>query len=87
MENLFNDVAVILADVAECEVSEITLETNLPEDLGINSLMGLEIMVMLERKFKIKLKEEDLVKMTTPDEIIALLEIQLELKEELLKNA
>jgi len=81
MENLFDTVAEILADVAECEVSEITLETNLPEDLGINSLMGLEIMVMLERKFKVKLKEEDLVKMTTPAQIIELLETQLELKD------
>jgi acyl carrier protein len=73
MEILFEDVAEILADVAECDVTEIEPDSDLADDLGISSLMGLEILVMLERKYGLKLGEEVLFKMTTPQKIIDLL--------------
>ena len=80
MEVLLNDVAEILAEVAECDVEDVELDTNLSDDLGISSLMGLEVLVMLERKYAIKLEDENLLKMTTPRKIIEILQENLELE-------
>ncbi len=79
-DSVYNEVAIMLAEVAECPVSEVTLDCDLPNDLGINSLMGLELLVMIERKYKAKLKEEDLVKMTTPRIMVEMLLPHLELQ-------
>ena len=68
-DSVFNEIIEILADVAECDVQDIKPDTNLPDELGINSLMGLEILVSLERKFKVKISESQLVSMTTPKAI------------------
>lgn len=73
MEKLFQELAEIIAPIAECEVDEVQPDTNLPNDLEIDSLRGLEIMVMVERKYKVKLSEEDLPKMTTPRVIAEML--------------
>ena len=74
MGNTFEGVAEILADISELEVSEIKLESSLQNDLGIGSLMGLEIMVMIEKKFKIELEEKDLPMMLTPKDIIRIID-------------
>ena len=81
MEVLLNEVAIILAEVAECEIEDIELDTNLSDELGISSLMGLEILVMLERKYQIKLDEEVLLAMTTPRKIMDILEENLAMEE------
>jgi acyl carrier protein len=73
MKVLLNDVATILAEVAECDIEEVQLDTNLSDELGISSLMGLEVLVMLERKYNLKLDEEVLLKMTTPRNIMDIL--------------
>ena len=70
---IFSEVAEMLSEVAECPVSDVKIDSDLPNELGINSLMGLEILVMIERKYKVKLKEEDLVKMTTPRIMVEML--------------
>ncbi|MFD2786731.1 acyl carrier protein [Hymenobacter rubripertinctus] len=68
---VYQEIVAILADVAECEVEDIKPDTNLPEELGLNSLMGLEVLVSLERKFKIKISESELARMTTAQDIYA----------------
>ncbi len=78
MEVLLNDVAEILAEVAECDVEDVQLDTNLSDELGVSSLMGLEVLVMLERKYSVKLDEEYLLKMTTPRKIMDILTENIE---------
>ncbi len=80
MEILFENVAEILAEVAECHIGDVKPDTNLADELGVSSLMGLEILVMLERKYEVKLEEEVLFKMTTPRNVMDILKEELEKK-------
>jgi acyl carrier protein len=80
MEILFENVAEILTQVSECDINNIQLDTNLADDIGVSSLMGLEILVMLERKYELKLEEEILFKMTTPRNIMDILQEEMKKK-------
>lgn len=73
-QNLFREIAEVLAEVAECDVNEVKMDSNLLNDLGVTSLMGLEILVELEKKYGITLEEDALPLMTTPGNIILVLE-------------
>ncbi|RMZ59978.1 acyl carrier protein [Chryseobacterium nematophagum] len=76
-ENLYEKVYEILADIAECDAKHLNPDTDLLNEVGVTSLMGLEILVELERSFAISLDEEVLVKMTTPKDIVGILEQEL----------
>lgn len=63
----------MVADVAECPMEIITPDSSLPNELGVDSLMGLEILVRVEREFGIKLGEEQILQMDTPAHIVSLI--------------
>jgi len=79
MENLLKELAEIIAPIAECEIADVQPDVDLPNDLDVDSLRGLEIMVMIQRKYKVKLSEERLPEMTTPRSIAKMITEQLEL--------
>lgn len=66
-------IAAIVAKIAEKDESLIQADTDLRDGLGIDSMMGLEIMFGVEKEFKVHLKEEDLPKMRTINGIIGLI--------------
>jgi len=68
-EAILEEVIKMVAEVIECEPSEIAATSSLPDELGIDSLMGLEVLVMVERFFGVKLGEDQLHLMTTPENI------------------
>ncbi|WP_369390544.1 acyl carrier protein [Streptomyces sp. CG1] len=49
----------LVADALDVEVDEVTDDAHYIEDLGVDSLMGLEILVQLEKKFGVKISEEE----------------------------
>ena len=69
MENTAELVHQIVADVIEVEASELGFEDNLPEEHDVDSLLGLEILVALEKQFKVKIPESMLQEMTTVNQI------------------
>jgi acyl carrier protein len=54
-----------VADVLDVPVEELTDEAHFAEDLGVDSLMALEVMVVLERRYRVKLDESRLKEVTT----------------------
>lgn len=62
----------IIAKIIEVEPERIGMETHLVEELGADSMMALEIMAALEKKYRITIPEEDLPKMTNLKQIIGL---------------
>lgn len=54
----------IIADVGEIDIKDITPEAQFVKDLGMDSIRTLELLVAMEQKFKIKIREEDMVKIT-----------------------
>jgi acyl carrier protein len=49
-----------VADILDVPVESVTDEAQFIADLGVDSLMALEIMVALEKKYRIKIGEADL---------------------------
>ena len=70
--NLNQDVKKLIADIIEMEPSQIDPAANLVEDLGMDSMMALEILAAIEKKYKIKLPEEELPKITTVNRAVEL---------------
>ena len=73
-DNLEKEITSIISDVAEVETNEVKIDSNLVKDLGINSIKAIEIIVALEKKYKISIRDEDVPKITTPGQIISLTE-------------
>lgn len=69
------DIRNLIARIIESDPSKIGLETNLVDELGADSMMALEIMFALEKKYDVDISESDLPKMTTLKEIIELTKV------------
>jgi acyl carrier protein len=62
---LENELRSLIAEIIEIEPEKITSEANFVEDLGIDSMMALEILASTEKKYKVRIPEENLPKMTS----------------------
>ena len=56
----------------EVEPEKITLDANFVEDLGMDSMMALEILAGIEKKYKIQVPEEKLGKLVNLKEAMLL---------------
>lgn len=70
--NVDEQVLELIADIIEMEPSKIDANAHLVEDLGMDSMMALEILASIEKKFRIKVPEEDLPKITSVNRVIEL---------------
>ena len=68
--NLEQDVRELIADIIEVDPASLDPDANLVEDLGMDSMMALEILASLEKRFKIKLPEDELLRITTVNRAI-----------------
>lgn len=62
----------IISTIVEIEPEKITLEANFVEDLGMDSMMALEILAEIERKYKIQIPEDKLTRLKNLGESIEL---------------
>ena len=68
--NLESEIRSLVAKIIEVDPQKITLETNFVEELGADSMMALEIMAALEKKYNITIPEEALPKMVNLTQVI-----------------
>ena len=54
----------LVADALDVDVEELTDDAHYVETLGVDSLMGLEILVQLEKRFGVKISEEEFGRIT-----------------------
>lgn len=66
------EIISIISDVAEVETNEVKIDSNLVKDLGINSIKAIEIIVTLEKKYKVSIRDEDVPKITYVKQIVDL---------------
>lgn len=59
----------IIAEISEVNESEIRMESELVDDLEVDSMMSLEILTELEREFGIQISETDLADFVTVGDI------------------
>ena len=69
-----DEVLEIVAMVIEKEVKDIPLDAHLIQDVGADSMMALEILATLEKKYRIVIPEEKLKTMTTVNKIVEMVE-------------
>ena len=62
---IFEKVRDALASQFELDPASITMDTNLLDDLGADSLDVVELIMALEDEFGIKISDEDAVKLDT----------------------
>ena len=72
--NLEQELREIIAKIVEVEPEKITPEAKFIEDLGMDSMMALEILVAIEKKYKIQIPEEKLNRIRNLKEVIKLAE-------------
>ena len=71
---MFEKVKNLLVDELNVEESSITLEAELTNDLGINSLELADLILVCEDKFNIVIEDEDLNTLLTVGDIVSYLE-------------
>lgn len=73
MEINFENVRDIIVNTLSCEADQVTMETNLFEDLEADSLEAVELSLALEDAFGVGIADEDMTKIKTVSDIVAYL--------------
>jgi acyl carrier protein len=74
MTNLKEDLRALIAEIAEKD--EIPDDVAF-KDLGIDSMMGVEIVAAIERKYQVKIDDSELLEVTTLNNSMALVQKKL----------
>ncbi len=72
VDALEDDIRSLVAGILEREPGQIDGDALLVEDLGMDSMMALEIIASIERKYKVKLPESELANVKTLNRVIEL---------------
>ena len=62
-EILNQEIRNMIAKIIEVDVNRISMDAHFVDDLGADSMMALEIMSAIEKKYKITISEDDLIKL------------------------
>jgi acyl carrier protein len=77
IEDVEKTVISIISEVSGLDEEDIKLDSNLVKDLEIDSIKAIEIAVAVEKKFKVSIRDEEIPKIITPNQIIALTKMLL----------
>ncbi|MFA5155931.1 MAG: acyl carrier protein [Candidatus Omnitrophota bacterium] len=80
-QQLENEIRDLIAGIIEKDPSEVTPDAKFFEDLGVDSMMALEIMAGIEKKYKIAIPEEKLTQLATLRETVSVAKEYLAQKE------
>ena len=71
---MFEKVKGILVDELQLNEADITMEAELVNDLGVNSLELADLILLCEEKFDIEINDEDIHKFITVADVVAYLD-------------
>ena len=75
------EIRKVVAATIEKDISETGLDDNVLKKMGLDSMTALEIMAAVEERFKIRIQEQDLPKITSLRSIMEVLVRYLKKKE------
>lgn len=78
--NVENDLRELVATILEVEPDTIDTEASFVKDLGMDSMMALEILASIEKKYKIVIPEETLAKFTSLSQTVKIVQDMLNKK-------
>ena len=64
-DNLEKEIRSLVAGILEIDEDKITPDARFVEDLGMDSMMALEILASVEKKYKLRIPESYLTKVTS----------------------
>ncbi|MBI4845977.1 MAG: acyl carrier protein [Candidatus Omnitrophica bacterium] len=70
----------LIAEITGRAMEELKPEANFWEDLGIDSIKAIEITVAIEKKYKIRVKDEQVPHINTIGKVVAVIREELENK-------
>lgn len=73
-EYMFEQVKNALVESLNIDGGDIKLESNLKDDLGIDSLAAVELSLDLETEFDVEISDEELAALITVEDIVKLIE-------------
>lgn len=82
MQDIEGEIKNIIAEIVEKDLAEITPEAKFFEDLGMDSMMALEILAAIEKKYKVSIPEEKLMQLTTLKDTVAVAQEYLSQKKD-----
>ena len=71
---MFETLKSILVEELQLDADEITLESDLANDLGINSIELADLIMLCEDKFGVEIKDEDIYKFVNIGDVVKYLE-------------
>ena len=69
-EEIRAEVKKLIAEVTEREPDEITDTALFADELGVDSLMAMEVMVAVDKKYKINIPEDEFAKIKNVDDTV-----------------
>ena len=69
-QDVAKDIRVLVAEVLEAEPESINADSSFVKDLGMDSMMALEILAAIEKKYRIVIPEDTLPKFTSLNKTI-----------------
>lgn len=71
---MFEEVKAIIVDTLNCEEDKVTLEANIFDDLGADSLDAMELNLAFEEKLGKTISDEQMAEIKTVGDIVKILE-------------
>lgn len=71
---MFETLKTLLVEELQLDADSITLESNLANDLGVNSIELADLILLCEDKFGVEIKDEDITKFVNVGDVVKYLE-------------
>ena len=71
---MFEKVREIIVDTLSCEMDEVTMEADLSEDLGADSLDVVDMLMSLEDEFDVEIPDDEIEKIRTVGDLVTYIE-------------
>jgi len=69
LEDIKKEVKSLISKIIQIQEEDIKEDADFFKDLGIDSMMALEIIASIEKKYRITIPEEDIPKLTSLEKI------------------
>jgi len=79
-EKLKEEIKKIVSEVSEVPQEQLKEDARFVEDLGIDSMMALEIVANIEKKYKVVIPEEEIPKIRSLKDVYKIMEKLLKTK-------
>lgn len=76
-EDTKKEIRKLVSQITELPEEKLIETAKFVEDLGVDSMMALEIVAAIEKKYKVTVSEEDIPKMRSLKDVYELLEKQM----------